>query len=76
MGSECAFKVESGVTDWELIAIRIALHADLMLLVGLAAFPLYSRACDPASGRYPRMACRGRVAILIPGICNCVRRDD
>lgn len=29
-------------TDWGLIAIRFALYADLMLLVGLAAFPLYS----------------------------------
>lgn len=30
------------MTDWGLIAIRFALYADLMLLVGLAAFPLYS----------------------------------
>jgi putative copper resistance protein D len=30
------------VADWGLIAIRFALYADLMLLVGLAAFPLYS----------------------------------
>lgn len=30
------------MADWGLIAIRFALYADLMLLVGLAAFPLYS----------------------------------
>lgn len=30
------------MTDWGLIAIRFALYADLMLLVGLSAFPLYS----------------------------------
>ena len=30
------------MTDWGLIAMRFALYADLMLLVGLAAFPLYS----------------------------------
>ena len=30
------------MTDWGLVAIRFALYADLMLLVGLAAFPLYS----------------------------------
>jgi len=30
------------VADWGLIAIRFALYADLMLLVGLSAFPLYS----------------------------------
>lgn len=28
--------------DWGLVAIRFALYADLMLLVGLSAFPLYS----------------------------------
>jgi copper resistance protein D len=30
------------MTDWGLVAIRFALYADLMLLVGLSAFPLYS----------------------------------
>ncbi len=30
------------MADWGLVAIRFALYADLMLLVGLAAFPLYS----------------------------------
>lgn len=30
------------MTDWGLIAIRFVLYADLMLLMGLAAFPLYS----------------------------------
>lgn len=30
------------MADWGLIAIRFALYADLMLLVGLSAFPLYS----------------------------------
>ncbi len=30
------------MTDWALVAIRFAVYADLMLLVGLAAFPLYS----------------------------------
>ncbi len=30
------------MTDWGLVVIRFALYADLMLLVGLAAFPLYS----------------------------------
>lgn len=30
------------MTDWGLVAIRFALYADLMLLVGLGAFPLYS----------------------------------
>lgn len=30
------------MADWGLIAIRFALYADLMLLVGLAAFPLFS----------------------------------
>ena len=41
------------MTDWGLVAIRFALYADLMLLVGLAAFPLYSftqaeRDCEAA----------------------------
>ena len=31
------------MADWGLIAIRFALYADVMLLVGLSAFPLYSR---------------------------------
>jgi copper resistance protein D len=30
------------MTDWGQVAIRFALYADLMLLVGLSAFPLYS----------------------------------
>lgn len=30
------------MTDWALVVIRFALYTDLMLLVGLAAFPLYS----------------------------------
>ena len=30
------------MADWGLIAVRFALYADLMLLVGLSAFPLYS----------------------------------
>ncbi|MEP7350201.1 MAG: copper homeostasis membrane protein CopD [Sphingorhabdus sp.] len=30
------------MADWGLIVIRFALYADLMLLVGLSAFPLYS----------------------------------
>ena len=30
------------MADWGLIAIRFALYADVMLLVGLSAFPLYS----------------------------------
>lgn len=30
------------MTDWGVVAIRFALYSDLMLLVGLAAFPLYS----------------------------------
>ena len=30
------------MADWGLVTIRFALYADLMLLVGLAAFPLYS----------------------------------
>lgn len=30
------------MADWGLIAIRFALYADLMLLVGLSAYPLYS----------------------------------
>lgn len=30
------------MTDWGMVAIRFALYADLMLLVGLAAFPLYN----------------------------------
>lgn len=30
------------MTDWGLLAVRFALYADLMLLVGLSAFPLYS----------------------------------
>ena len=30
------------MADWGLIAIRFALYADLILLVGLSAFPLYS----------------------------------
>lgn len=30
------------MADWGMVAIRFALYADLMLLVGLAAFPLYS----------------------------------
>lgn len=30
------------MTDWGLVVIRFALYADLILFVGLAAFPLYS----------------------------------
>lgn len=30
------------MADWGLIAIRFALYADLMLLVGLSAFPIYT----------------------------------
>ena len=30
------------MTDWGLVVVRFALYADLMLLVGLSAFPLYS----------------------------------
>lgn len=32
------------MADWGLIAVRFTLYVDLMLLVGLAAFPLYSLA--------------------------------
>jgi len=39
------------VTDWGLIAVRFALYADLMLLVGLSAFPLYSFTRAEREGR-------------------------
>jgi len=40
------------VADWGLIAIRFALYADLMLLVGLAAFPIHAlRVGERAEGQ-------------------------
>jgi copper resistance protein D len=52
------------MTDWGLVAIRFALYADLMLLVGLAAFQLYSftrserqdAAILPLGGKLPWLA--------------------
>lgn len=61
------------MADWGLIAIRFALYADLMLLVGLSAFPLYSFSCVerenrailPLGAKLVGLACAGLLLSLI-----------
>ncbi len=54
------------MADWGLLAIRFALYADLMLLVGLSAFPLYSlTSAEREANAIPPLASRLKLLAIL-----------